>query len=57
MQNIERTLDSTVVLLEKHRKKKAPKLAAPSPDPYPEAKEDVAYYLMMAIKALKNGKH
>jgi hypothetical protein len=44
-------------MLEKHRKKKASMLAAPAKDPYPEAKEDVAYYLMMAIKALKNGRH
>lgn len=57
MQSTERPLDSTVVMLEKHRKKKASMLAAPAKDPYPEAKEDVAYYLMMAIKALKNGRH
>lgn len=57
MQNRERPPGKTVVILEKYRKTRAPKLTVPETNPYPEAKEDVAYYLMMAIKALKNGRH
>lgn len=57
MQSRERPPDNTIVMLEKYRKAKTPKLTEPVSIPHPDVKEDVAYYLMMAIKALKNGRH